>query len=284
MSRIPLPEQPPGAHVLRGAAADWPAVRTWTPRHLASLHGDQKVGAHVDLPRDGVPYERWAEDHAAELSFSAVVRRIEDPAAGPSYLDQHWLARLPGLGRDLQFERLLPAGSPPPRHVNLWMGSAGTDSGLHFDLSDNLLVQVHGRKRVWLVEPRSPRLVYPFPDQVMKSRVNAACPDLARFPRFAETTVMEAELHPGDVLFVPRLVWHQLVALEPAISVNLWHNDPVRATAAFGILVRCGPAAWACAARDLVRHGLLRRPWRRRLFSPAPTGLMLWDAMGLRAR
>jgi len=44
------------------------------------------------------------------------------------------------------------------RHVNAWLGPAGTVTPLHFDSYDNILTQVVGYKRIRLYEVRETEL------------------------------------------------------------------------------------------------------------------------------
>ena len=49
-------------------------------------------------------------------------------------------------------------------------------------------------------------------------------PDLVAFPRFAEAKFEETVLRPGDVLFMPRGMWHYVRGLTTSFSVNFWWN------------------------------------------------------------
>ena len=85
---------------------------------------------------------------------------------------------------------------------------------------DNLLVQVTGRKRVVLFSPQDATNLYLCGD---KSQVlDIDHPDLSAFPRFAEVKWYECYLEPGDVLFIPALWFHNVVALEFGVAVNIF--------------------------------------------------------------
>ena len=44
------------------------------------------------------------------------------------------------------------------------------------------------------------------------------------YPAFAGATYTEAVLGPGDVLFIPRSVWHYVRSLTTSCSVNFWFD------------------------------------------------------------
>ena len=133
--------------ILEAAAADWPAVKRWTPAYLAEVVGDIKVVPSVGLPDTEVPYNHRDKDFRRPMT----VREFVDLMATGDrcYIDQVSLRNLPGLEHDFDFESLSP---PDVKDVILWMGS-NTRSGMHYDNVDNLFAQVHGTKLAILAAP-----------------------------------------------------------------------------------------------------------------------------------
>jgi hypothetical protein len=120
-------------------------------------------------------------------------------------------------------------GHPVARR-NLWIGGTGTRTPLHFDLVDNLYVQVEGRKTVRLVPPAELDLVYPHPPEsraYQTSRVDWLDVDTELFPRAEEASVRSITLEPGDGLLIPAFWWHELESDEPTVSVNIWWRAPL---------------------------------------------------------
>jgi hypothetical protein len=111
-----------------------------------------------------------------------------------------------------------------------WIGPKNTFTPLHHDLTNNLLVQFVGRKRVILVSPaETPRL---YNDVHVFSRVgNLAAPDLdlAAYPLVEGVTFAEVILNPGDALFIPIGWWHQITSLDFSVSATYtnfnWPNE-----------------------------------------------------------
>lgn len=262
--------------IITGAAAAWPAAR-WTPQSFRARCGDVETTASVQLPEAGVVYLQQDRAHRRTLRVAEFVDLME--AGACCYIDQAELARFPGLAGECPADSLLPPGR---RFVNLWVG-ARTRSGLHYDPMDNFLVQLHGDKTAVLAPPGARRALYPFPDNVAKSRIDADAPDERRYPRVAQVGFLEGVLSPGDLLYIPRGWWHHLRARASSISLNLWHEPALGVAEELRALAELGPACWARVARDFLWHGVLRRPYARRLYSPPPTGKQLYDlfAMGL---
>ena len=260
--------------IISGAAANWPASR-WTPATLAAEFGSQETSATIQLPESGVVYLETEKAHRRTLKLSEFTELMESGA--PCYIDQADLSMFPGLADACLIDTLIPQGR---RFVNLWMG-ARTRSGLHYDPMDNFLVQIYGKKKVFLAAPAERTRLYPFADNISKSRVDPEHPDVRRYPRAAKVIFLHGTLNPGDLLYVPRGWWHHLCAPVQSISVNLWHEPTLAMRDEFAAILALGPAGWATVVKDFTWHGLLRQPYERRLYSPPPTGKQLFDLFAM---
>jgi len=291
-----LPGVPPARLPLKivGAAADWPAAR-WTFPALRAQAGDRRITALTGLPRHGGALpggQRSYERRMPLADFIDLAHRAGEP---PCYLGYTRPADvLAGLEHGLAFGPLAAAlapaaaGRPSPRRrsgprpgaagdggtdTRLWIGSAGTCSGLHSDLKDNVFVQLAGTKRVLLVPFAQSRLVYPFVDNLVNSRVDPENWDAGQFPAYGRATVYRTVVRPGDALFIPRGWWHHLRSQEPSISANHWFGPAITDAEYLRLLVGLGPRHVGRALADLVRY---RKPGRRHdpdfFFSPPPTG------------
>ncbi|XP_054153505.1 tRNA wybutosine-synthesizing protein 5-like [Oppia nitens] len=96
----------------------------------------------------------------------------------------------------------------------------------HYDILDNILVQIKGRKRVVLFPPDNCQYLYLESD---KSRViDIDEPeDLLRekFPLFLNVDRYECVLEEGESLFIPSLWFHNTTALEFSIGMNFFWKD-----------------------------------------------------------
>ena len=227
--RIGIPSPAEFAHyvrrsqpvVIEGALDDWPA-RRWSAEYFKATYGDRVIPAAPIRDRQvvygadfGVRYD--------QVTFAEWLDRMIAGAGSPSYAMFHVADVLPELADDLRVPSFCP---PAPWSITrFWMSPADTGSPMHQDLPENLLAQVIGRKRLILVPPTDSRSMYRYPltsHLPQYSRVDAERPDLACFPRFASARPTVVELDPGDLLYLPRLWWHQARSVDFSVSVNYW--------------------------------------------------------------
>lgn len=205
--------------VIRGCAAGWRAVREWkSPRYWMDKCGGRTVP--VEWTVGGEMTERFCE--VGELVRAMLSGAGEGGAK--VYLAQHPLFEyVRALEADVEQPRYLRAvGKETADLTNVWMGTAGSGSKLHYDSADNLLVQVVGEKRVVLVAPEYGKNLYAGADRPNVSPVDVETPDLERFPRFGKVRGEMVELKPGDALYIPATHWHWVKSLTSSISVNFW--------------------------------------------------------------
>lgn len=103
--------------------------------------------------------------------------------------------------------------------INLYLSYPGTQGyPLHYDTHDFFILQISGRKR-WEVYPcTSPAPLQPSPAFLAPDE--PVGPEHAPPP--ADSRLLEVELGPGDVLYVPKGFWHQALAEhEPAMHLTL---------------------------------------------------------------
>ena len=252
--------------VLRGALSRL-LTESWTPECFAALYPDVEVTVAVNLPQEGSPYSHLGEMHYRKMEMRQFLDVL---ASGAScYLSQAPLQRFPGLLRHVHPSAL---SLKSIKAVNLWMGGP-TRSGLHFDFGDNMFGQVYGSKQFILIAPKHSRFLYQYPDVPSKSRLDPEKPDLTLFPKFANCPIMRCDLAAGDLLFIPKGWWHFVKAEDVSISVNCWHGTSLTWVDFLRLYLSGGPKVVFCWVRDFVWHGLLKRPYKRRLFSPESIGL-----------
>ena len=216
--------------VLTGLASEWLAVRTWSHEFLGRKGGSSSCSVRVSV--DG--HHRFET-----LPFSRAMRTVLHDGAAEHYIVRHPLALLPTELRAgvRSLDAYMGSGRWLPRRLEwltrdgerLWIGPAGTVSGVHFDLGNNLFAQIVGRKRFRLFPPSQSALLH-YPDLTQRSPQSLALdvenPDFDRFPRFREARSIDVDLHPGEILFLPQLWWHHVRALDPSVSLSSFWVTP----------------------------------------------------------
>ena len=258
--------------VLRGLAADWPAVQAArrsdedVSDYLAALDSGRPAQLFIGPPDiDGRffydPTLRGCNFQTRSTPLTALLRHLlatrDKPDsdalyAGAAATDDH----LPRWSQS----NPLPFDLPTAK-ARVWVGNR-THVATHFDESANIAVVIAGRRRFTLFPPEQVDNLYVGPLHLTiagppVSMVDCERPDLAAYPRFAEAWrhAMVAELEPGDAIYIPPIWWHDVRALESFnVMVNHWWEQP-GATSALGAL-----KLTLRAVRDLPPAH--RRAWR----------------------
>ena len=266
--------------VLKGLVAEWPCVRAARESRvaLAGLIKSLDAGRqpHVIEAPAGMNGRIFYSDDMAGFNFtrqpaglSATIDRLlalaeADEAPAVFLESMSGKAYLPGFA-DLHRMPLLHEKAEP----RIWIGNA-VKVNTHFDLAYNIACVAGGRRRFTMFPPEQVGNLYiaPLdftPSGAPVSLVQFTDPDFDRFPRFAEALrhAQQAELEPGDALFIPFGWWHHVESLTPFnVLVNYWWNDAPDYGAPHGALlhslltIRDLPAdqraVWAALFRELI--------------------------------
>ncbi len=231
--------------VFRGLVADWPVVRAGkaAPEGLAQfLHdaatdkpfeawfGSPEIGGRFGYNPDfsGFNYARKLATVDQLLDLLLRQRGDEQPFsmyAGGIPIRTHLPGLIPGIPvtmLDMTRETV----------ISLWLGNR-TQTAAHWDLSQNLACVVAGRRRFTLFPTEQLRNLYVGPlDFTLAGQPTSLAdvdePDLDRHPRFAEAlkAAQQAELGPGDAVYIPSLCWHAVASLdELGALINFWWRD-----------------------------------------------------------
>jgi [protein]-arginine 3-hydroxylase / protease len=213
----------------------WKAHALWDLSHLQRTIGHRTVRVGISQSRTfhygdaALPKTR-----SKLMSFAVAAQRIAahaDTGAGERLyvMEQNGREKnsLPDIFPELADDYRIPEGVDAARmiQINLWVGARGNITPLHFDMANNFLAQIRGRKRLTLFDPGQSDALYPHGSRasiVNTSDVQPQAPDFARHPKFKEATPCECVLAPGEMLYLPPFWWHQVESLDAAISINFW--------------------------------------------------------------
>ena len=231
--------------VLRGLVANWPVVD-------AAMEGDEALARFLRDAASDAPFEAWfgAPEIAGRFGYNedfsgfnhdrklATVDQLLDLLlrqrgherpysmyAGGIPIRRH----LPGLLPTITVPLLDPAKATL---ISLWLGNR-TRTAAHWDLPQNLACVVAGQRRFTLFPMQELANLYVGPlDFTLAgqpiSLVDIDSPDFEKFPRFAQAleAAQQAELGPGDALYMPSLWWHAVASLgELGAMINFWWRD-----------------------------------------------------------
>lgn len=208
--------------VLTDIAADWPAMRRWSPADLKARFGHLDV--EIQAERNTDPrYEENKLSHRHTVRLADFVDRV---LAGGATNDYYMTANNEALRRPEFAPLLQDIGTLPPicdraelpRLSSFWFGPAGTVTPLHHDTIMLFHTQVVGRKRWRFISPLETPKLYNFNN--VFSPIDIDRPDLARYPLFAQVKVLEVIAEPGDTVFLPLGWWHQVSSLDVSLSFS----------------------------------------------------------------
>lgn len=248
----------------------------WSWDYLVSIVGEKAVSPMTNMPRSG-KFPGDFRNHQTRLSFRKFVELSRGAPNAPCYLaylrpkDLH-----ASLGKEVDFSPV--SGLDTETDTRVWLGSKGTNSGLHSDLKDNVFVQIHGRKHLWLISPDQTRNVYPEDDNIVNSVIDFPNPDLSTYKKLRNAMVLIRIVEPGNFVYIPKGWWHCFVSLDDSISLNHWFGSPVADKEYIRLIWRQGPRYVSRTFIDFIKYGVFRlRHTNNFFFTPPPNGLRLYN-------
>lgn len=219
--------------VIAGEIEEWPARQLWTPQYLRS-----KLGGSIIEFQGGrtasADFERYKDDHKRQMPFDQFIDMIENEPGNDAYITAYNSTTnrdaLKPLQKDVRpLDKFLAQGPDDPGGM-VWIGPRGTFTALHHDLTNNLLVQVVGRKRVILAAAMAlPKLYNDKHVFSMIRDVTDPAIDADSFPLLRDVHFHEIILEPGEALFIPIGWWHQVESLDFSATITYtnfkWSND-----------------------------------------------------------
>lgn len=270
--------------VFKNLVGDWPIVRAGreSPRALADFIKRLDRGAAVPIMEippsmDGRPFYRDDmsgfnfERRIAGISetLERLLSLVEQPSPPSLFIESmRTEAHLP----DFAASHLNPL-LPPTVLPRIWIGNHVTVQ-THYDLLENVACVVGGRRRFTLFPPSQIANLYMGPVEFTPSgtpisMVSLYDPDLARYPLFAEALrhARQAELEPGDAIYIPYAWWHHVESLTTFNTlVNFWWNETASAGSPYSVLLHAAlklrdlPAPQRAAWRAFFEHLVFTDP------------------------
>ena len=215
--------------VLQGFMDDWSALN-WDADYFKANEGGMKLAIKQGDVSEGKRQVMPLSEYIFQLEKYEEKMKKGEEAANPGYL------------HDVPFFHLYPKFTPDiepfPVHlfpkwywenwhnyIQFFMGATGSLTPLHFDTlcTNNLFFQVVGKKKFILIPEAQKDQCYI--EGWRWAKFDPAKPDFEKFPLAQKVTPVSVEIGPGDILFIPSGVLHQVHGLSYSISFNIdWHT------------------------------------------------------------
>lgn len=203
--------------VFRGAASDWPCQGKWNFDYFKEKYGHEDVTLvnnpglikDTDQAYDVVKFSEYIDNMKQGSKRYLKFSRIVDEQSGLRQdFDYGWL------------RKFRPAGAQNDLNY-FFMGGKNTMTPIHDGFAITIFVQIEGIKR-WVFYPTNHRLfigVRPRRYNYFYSDADPYKLDDPRYPLLKLAQRTEVLLYPGDVLYFPSLVWHQVENVTDSIGV-----------------------------------------------------------------
>jgi len=212
--------------IITGMMDDWPALRKWSLDYFDEKFGDREVDVQFGRDASG-NYEEDREKFRRKMIFSRFIEKVRTSrVTNDFYITANNNTAnkdaLPELWDDIvQIPEFLNGNSA--HNGFFWFGPAGTITPFHHDLTNNLMAQVIGRKRILLAPSWDMPLMRNLRDVYCEVDGRETSP--APRANFGEPQILECCLDPGEILFLPIGSLHFVEALEISATVTFTNFD-----------------------------------------------------------
>jgi hypothetical protein len=203
--------------VYRGIAKDWPSAKKWSLDFFDDAFGDTDVTLinnagltkDTDQAYDVIKFREYIKRmKSGSKDYLKFSRIVEEQSSLRDDFDYAWLRkfRTKFAQNDLFY---------------FFMGAKDTITPIHDGYAITVFVQVKGSKK-WVFYPCNQRLFIgarPRRYNYFYSEADPYVLDDPKFPLMKHAKPHVIEVHEGDVLYFPSLVWHQVENTTDSIGV-----------------------------------------------------------------
>ena len=207
--------------VMEGMTDDWPCREKWDLQFFADRYGDDEVVVTGGNPQTSEGSVK------ASVTLRDVVEN-SDPE-DMKYLRFHPLISLhPELAADIPIEWFERYRRRPCLYsqTQFFIGTRGTDTGIHNSQMANLFAMIRGEKE-WLLFPTAYTAFLDPPTTHSVYRMSRFNRGHFYDPSYAQLDCYHVHLKAGDVLWNPSFWWHTVRNLTDTIGVGYRWNDHV---------------------------------------------------------
>ena len=221
-----IPQKPV---LLKGLANLQPAGKKWTIDWFKETMGDLDIAVFDNNEKKHVYSTTVAPDFKMPFSKFLDIISSDEPSSIRMFRYDLYKQN-PELKKDFSCPSFINKG-PMKGMGFMFLGGKDTDVRMHYDvdMSNVLLTQISGRKRVILFEPKYSPFLYKVPFNT-HTLVDVKNIDIEEFPGMKYVKGMEIIQEAGDGIFMPSNYWHYNTYLNGGISVayRKMANTPAR--------------------------------------------------------
>lgn len=242
-----------------------PCCKQWTPEYLmsklkqaASIH--YSTSPILSFMQKNFKYRTMNLDEMISKSIENSEEKYYLRSLGRNARvnASNFIVDYPSISNDFKIPEFLIEDSDFKIHSSvLRISSPNLTLWTHYDVYDNILVQVTGRKSVILFPPSDAKYLCVVGDKSMIPEFNSPIEVLSEnYPSVKYLSGYKVSMEKGDILFIPNYWWHSVTSHTFSVGVNIfWSNselsefydkkdvygnkDPVPAAMASASLEKC---------------------------------------------
>lgn len=203
--------------IIKDIAAEWVALRKWTPEFFKSNYGDKLVKVYdSSFVKAGKGYMSNVE----KIPFKDYLNEVLNNSRDLRMFLYNIRTEIPELVKDITLPPLVDGVSK--NFVFMFFGCQGAATQMHFDIdmAHVFHTALYGRKTITLYPFDQGRNIYRYPF-TCRSYIDVHQPDFERYPKLKDAVGYRVEIEPGETLFMPSGYWHHMVYNEPGYAVSL---------------------------------------------------------------
>jgi aminoglycoside phosphotransferase len=209
--------------VLTKGVQHWPALQKWNADYLLQHYGEKEIEVQFDREKDPL-FERNSAKHKKRMLMRDYISMVNGGGESNNYYmtannTKNSLSSIDSLLDDLgDFGKGYRNLDDLKAGTFFWYGPRGIFTPNHHDLTNNMLVQIMGRKKVTLIPAWQVPWLYN--DKGVFSAADFPNFDEKRHPLMKNITTTEVVIGPGEALFIPIGWWHCVEGLDVSISIS----------------------------------------------------------------
>lgn len=195
-----------------------PAFKKWTYDYFKEIAGDQVIDIYG---KEETSKDRVASAPVKKMKFAEYLDLIEKEPTDYRIFLFNLLKLKPELNQDIIYN------DPTNGKVLKWLpylffGGEGSSTRNHYDIdmSNVFITQYKGIKKIWLFPLSESVQLYKIPFN-FHSLANVKDLDYDRFPALKSLRGLEAEINPGETLFMPSGYWHYIQYVTEGFSISV---------------------------------------------------------------